>query len=96
MGPRSFKRGNVSTAIQGNIQLYKLQWGHTPSNAETRSWASQVFCIAGYFNGATLLQAWKLTTTLTAPAWARSLQWGRALSSAETSPVFASGSAVKE
>ncbi len=60
MGPRFFKRGELILLSTLTDKTTRLQWGHASSSVESRpNWGSS--CEQWRrFNGATLLQAWRV------------------------------------
>ncbi len=77
----SAKHGMLSTS---------LQWGHASSSVERWRWPRSIVICRARFNGATLLQAWRVPR-FAARGWpGRWLQWGHASSSVESAvrPYF--------
>ncbi len=82
MGPRFFKRGEFDLWIESD-SLIKLQWGHASSSVESRP-ARGWGIATGRFNGATLLQAWRVSGIEIVDQMTEVLQWGHASSSVES------------
>ncbi len=82
MEPRSFKRGNRLRALPFSARTL-LQWSHAHSSVETSGSIAVARSLIG-FNGATLIQAWKLDWCSQSRCPHSELQWSHAHSSVET------------